>query len=228
MKPDVVFLVVQSLIVMAVGLAPLVIIALLVKPGVRALLAIAAAYALSSAGLSVLIWMEAGEMNACQGNQIGPSWCSIREELIPILMWTVWLPATIAGGILLCFRRLRTHSLLWNRFSVSVFVAALLAGGWVAFLCKMLEFTHEDTVWAHDFSLAGWKQIEEGMPQNTVYEIIGKPLGRDQEDSIQLGKGFAENGIAPELWASHLSAGWIAAIWFTNDVVKKRSIWYLD
>lgn len=234
MKYDLTFPIVQSLTVTGIGLFPIVIVALLLSTSIRTAMAFALPYLVVAASISIIIFMECdGRMNSFLGKQIGPSLLSIRMAILPILAWTIWFPTVIAGVFLVRLKKFPAcdFSRIFSRIKLDAMIvmAVLIPGAWIAFLLKMGEFTHEDTLWATDFTLERWRKVEQGMSRNAVYELIGQPLGRDANERFRFGQGLSSNGITPEMWAANYSAGWNAAIYFNDDdLVKELQLNFSD
>jgi hypothetical protein len=120
-----------------------------------------------------------------------------------------------AGEKFLKWRRRDLWTLNW------MFYGEIVASFWVIFICFLGEFTHEDTQRSAKFTTEQWSKIEPGMARREVHAMIGAPLKKSV-------KGFADESVLPDMWAYNYSAGYYAAIWFTNDVVAKKLFWFSD
>jgi hypothetical protein len=154
---------------------------------------------------------------------LGPSRYSIQETLLPVLKWTVWLPALLifCAAVVLKLMHVNVRSL---GLAVLLITSSVVATAWIVFLCYLGEFVREDTIWADGFSRSKWKQIHVGMEKATVYSLVGEPLPVPTQQRDR----FRKEGVTPELWATHRIAGYRAPIWFTNDVVMKIEIYFMD
>ena len=79
----------------------------------------------------------------------------------------------------------------------------------------------EDTFVAPGFSWRSWSTIRQGMTRAEVHSLLGPPLPSGFQPA------FARDENA-ETWASHLSVGYFAVVWFEQDRVKRIRLWYAD
>jgi hypothetical protein len=147
---------------------------------------------------------------------IGPSYLSLFD-IARVVALTAWLPT----GVLLLVWGWRRPARLRALATPLLIVFMLLTGCWASLCLGLIEYTHEDTVYAPGFSMHAWNQVRLGMPEVDVFRLLGPPL------PIELQPRFATDDGAM-YWVRNWSAGHSAAVWFERQRVTRVEMWYSD
>jgi hypothetical protein len=147
--------------------------------------------------------------------EIGPSVFAFMEN-VTVLALTLWLPAGMAYAALHYLADRRRVIRLGKGLAVAAFVGyTLVAAPWAWF------YTMEDTFVAPSFTRAGWAGVAPSMDRADVERKLGPPIPESHKPAFARSQGA-------ECWASHLTAGHFACVWFRSDKAERKLLWYSD
>jgi hypothetical protein len=161
-----------------------------------------------------------GELNssaAFRPARIGPSYLSVLDlaMAVPVVLWVPFVLSYISYRLLRRHRRLPPvpGGVAGVVLLTYMALAALMTSEMV-----LVEYAHEDTVFADGFSLTRWRQVRVGMTKPEVHAVMGSPLPPD----------ICRFGAAAECWVSNNSAGHFAVVWFADHRATRVYRWYSD
>ena len=83
-----------------------------------------------------------------------------------------------------------------HAIAVLLSIYMVLATCTTTFIMFLVEYAHEDTVFADGFSLWKWRQLRSGMTRSEVHALLGEPL-----------RGHCSFAPSAECWVANFSAG---------------------
>ncbi len=157
--------------------------------------------------------------------RVGPSVYSIVRCILPFCAMTIWLPSLLIMTLVIrMLRRCKQHHLIPVAMASLIILFAFIGKLFIEGYCFIVEFSHEDTVWADGFTFKNWNQVEVGMTRQKVIGLLGQPF----PEPISWGYREGEEGMERLWWVRNWSAGYFAVIWFDNGRVHHKQFWYSD